>query len=171
MSDATAVGSASHRQVGFVEAIQLFFKNYVNFQGRSSRGAYWWWVLASVIISIVLRMFDAAIFGGAELLGGLFSLAILLPSISLSVRRLHDIGRSGWWLLILVVPFIVYLVSLVATIVAAGGVGDPTLFGPGALNIVLGLVVLASLIVLIVWACLPGQRTANAYGPDVEAGK
>ena len=92
--------TAGHRHVGFVEAITLFFRNYVNFQGRSSRGAYWWVVLFCLLVEIALTLLVRA--GGASLsfLFGLWWLAILLPSISLSIRRLHDIGKSGWWLLL-----------------------------------------------------------------------
>ena len=92
------------RQVGFAESVPLFFKNYVNFRERSSRGAYWWWALASALIAVVLAVIDGLIFGfdpgDTELFGNIFSLVTLVPNIALSVRRLHDVGRSGWWLLL-----------------------------------------------------------------------
>ncbi|MGR3434729.1 MAG: DUF805 domain-containing protein, partial [Shimia sp.] len=101
---AHVLGYPPSRQVGFLESVPLFFKNYVNFKGRSSRGAYWWWGLASGLISIVLSGIDGAIFGfgpeDAEVFGTIFGLIVFLPNIALSVRRLHDVGRSGWWLLL-----------------------------------------------------------------------
>ncbi|MEM6852760.1 MAG: DUF805 domain-containing protein, partial [Pseudomonadota bacterium] len=80
------------RQVEFADAVKLFFTNYIAFEGRSSRGAYWWAVLFVVVGQIVLDLI-------IPFLGTLFSLATLIPGIGLGVRRLHDIGRSGWWTL------------------------------------------------------------------------
>ena len=92
------------RKVGFVESVRLFFKNFANFKARSSRGAYWWWVLASALIAFVLGVVDGLVFGfdpeDMEAFSNIFSLATLVPNIALSVRRLHDVGRSGWWLLL-----------------------------------------------------------------------
>jgi len=93
------------RMVSFSEALPLYFKNYVNFQGRSSRGAYWWATLALILVSIGLAIVDSIVFSsftieGTGPLGALFSLATIIPGIAIGVRRLHDVGRSGWWLLI-----------------------------------------------------------------------
>jgi uncharacterized membrane protein YhaH (DUF805 family) len=72
----------------------------VNFQGRSSRGAYWWWVLFCILIDVVLTLLVRASGASLSFLFGVWGLAIILPSIALGFRRLHDIGRSAWWLLI-----------------------------------------------------------------------
>ena len=81
------------RKVTFLESIKLFFTNYVDFKGRSSRGAYWWWCLWCVILTLSIEYisYEAGI---------VFSLATFIPSWSLGCRRLHDIGKSGWWQLI-----------------------------------------------------------------------
>ncbi len=104
MTDVNAGASAAHRHVSFGHSIVLFFKNYLNFQGRSSRGAYWWLVLASLIAGFILGIIEALMFGvepdAAAPFSTLLTLATLIPSIALGVRRLHDIGRSGWWTLI-----------------------------------------------------------------------
>lgn len=90
----------------FPTAVRLFFKNYINFSGRSSRSAYWWWVLASFLIGIVAGIMDVIILGDAYNqndygpVSAIVSLVTLVPGISLSARRLHDVGRSGWWMLI-----------------------------------------------------------------------
>lgn len=104
MTDVTS-GPRAHRQVSFQEALSLVFKNYANFQGRSSRGAYWWWFLWYMLIIFVVAFLGGLLgqFGMAIL--GLVYLAVILPTLAVSVRRLHDIGKSGWWLLISLIPF------------------------------------------------------------------
>lgn len=91
-------------------------RKYAVFSGRARRREYWFFVLFNVIISAVLSMLDhglaSPIAEGAGPLSGLYSLAVLLPSLAVSVRRLHDTGRSGWWLLIGLVPLIGWLVLL-----------------------------------------------------------
>jgi len=86
------------------------FKKAIDFSGRSRRKEYWLFVLFTTGISIVLSIVDAitglALAEDFGVLGGLFSLIIIIPSISVTVRRLHDIGRSGWWLLLTFVPII-----------------------------------------------------------------
>jgi uncharacterized membrane protein YhaH (DUF805 family) len=87
-------------------------KNYVGFQGRARRKEYWMFTLISVIISIVLSIIES--FAGIpSILTGIFSLAILLPSLAVTIRRLHDIGKSGWWILIGLIPFIGAIVLLI----------------------------------------------------------
>jgi uncharacterized membrane protein YhaH (DUF805 family) len=98
----------------FVEAL----KKYAVFSGRSRRKEYWYFVLFVVIVSIVLSLIDSLSGtyhseSGTGLLSGISSLAILIPSIAVSVRRLHDIGRTGWWVLISLVPLIGWIVLLV----------------------------------------------------------
>jgi len=103
MSETNTAAVYEHRTVSFVESFSLFFKNYVDFKGRSARGAFWWWVLWSVLIGVVLGIADGIIVGfdsGIDPLSNLFSLATLIPGIALTVRRLHDVGKSGWWILL-----------------------------------------------------------------------
>ncbi len=93
-------------------------KKYAVFGGRSRRKEYWFFVLFSSIITVVLSIIDGAIgtldsSTGFGLLSGIFSLAILVPSIAVSVRRLHDIDRTGWWVLLSFVPLIGAIVLLV----------------------------------------------------------
>lgn len=87
------------------------FKNFANFSGRARRTQYWMFSLFVVMISIALAIIEAII--GTVFLGALFSLAVLIPSISIAARRLHDTGRSGWWQLILLVPLIGIIVLIV----------------------------------------------------------
>jgi uncharacterized membrane protein YhaH (DUF805 family) len=87
-------------------------KNYVGFQGRARRKEYWMFVLFSLIVSIVLSIIEA-VANLSQVLTGLYSLAVLLPSLAVGVRRLHDTGRSGWWLLIALIPLIGAIILLV----------------------------------------------------------
>ena len=96
-------------------------KKYAVFSGRARRREYWYFVLINIIISIVLTGIDGVTAWpsaqtGMGLLSGIYSLAILIPSIAVSVRRLHDIDRSGWWLLIVLVPLVGAIILLVFAI-------------------------------------------------------
>ena len=93
-------------------------KKYAVFSGRARRKEYWYFFLFNIIISIVLVMIDSmtgsfSAEGGMGLLSGIYTLAVLIPSVAVSVRRLHDTNRSGWWLLISLVPLIGGFVLLV----------------------------------------------------------
>lgn len=81
-------------------------KKYTVFDGRATRSEYWYFVLFNAIIYIALSFIAPIIFGGAGfLLALLYALGVLLPSIGVGIRRLHDTGRSGWWLLLSLIPF------------------------------------------------------------------
>ena len=84
--------------------------NYFNLNGRARRTEYWMYFLVYVGIVIVASVLDALL--NSQLIGGLVALAHLVPTITVGVRRLHDIGRSGWWLLIALLPFIGWLIAL-----------------------------------------------------------
>ena len=93
-------------------------KKYAVFSGRARRKEYWYFFLFSLIISIVLAVVDGmtgsfSAEAGVGLLGGIYALAVLIPGLAVSVRRLHDTGRSGWWLLIALIPVIGAIVLLV----------------------------------------------------------
>ncbi|MEB4783404.1 DUF805 domain-containing protein [Paenibacillus jamilae] len=79
-------------------------KNYVGFQGRARRTEYWMFVLFSVIASFIVGLIDGLL-GLTPILTLIYSLAVLLPSLGVLARRLHDTGKSGWWILIALVPF------------------------------------------------------------------
>lgn len=103
-----------NREVAFAQALPLFFKNYTVFTGRSSRGAYWWVFLISVGVGVVDRiLFRHGYADGVGLLGSLWALATIIPSIALSFRRLHDTGKSAWWLLIGLIPLAGAIVLIV----------------------------------------------------------
>lgn len=91
-------------------------RKYVVFSGRARRKEYWMFVLFNLIIALVLSLIAGIIAIAAKsvsVLATLYSLAVFIPGIAVSVRRLHDTNRSGWWLLINLVPIIGAIVSLV----------------------------------------------------------
>jgi uncharacterized membrane protein YhaH (DUF805 family) len=90
-------------------------KKYAVFSGRARRQEYWMFVLFSVIISIVLPIVDFAL--GAGILTLTYELAALIPSLAVTVRRLHDTARSGWWILIGLIPLVgwIILIAFLAT--------------------------------------------------------
>ena len=86
-------------------------KNWNNFDGRAARTEFWMFVLINFVVSLILSALGQkiSIFG---ILSILYSLFVLIPAIAVGVRRLHDIGKSGWWYLIVFVPFLGALVLL-----------------------------------------------------------
>ena len=92
-------------------------KKYAVFSGRARRKEFWMFVLFNIIISIVLglieRLLGLGSGDGAGVLSIIYSLAVLLPSLGVSVRRLHDIDKTGWWLLIALIPLIGAIVLLI----------------------------------------------------------
>src|SRR5262245_3816835 len=98
--------------MSFGDAVRSGFDNYVTFDGRASRPAFWWWVLFQVIVLAVAYIISQGIFDSL-ILYYLAALALFLPSLAIQWRRLHDTGRSGWWWLIGFVPFIGWIVLLI----------------------------------------------------------
>jgi len=106
-------------------------RQYADFNGRARRTEYWMFTLFSVIISVVLAILDSVLgasAGGFGLLQGLYALAVLLPSLAVGARRLHDTGRSGWWLLIGLIPLIGAIVLIVFFVI--DGDRGPNAYGP-----------------------------------------
>lgn len=119
--------------MNFLEAIQAGFTNYVEFDGRASRSEFWYWILFTIIINFIAGLMDASLYGSTD--AGWFyacaQIGLLIPGISASIRRMHDTERSGWWVLVLLVP----LVGLLAFIwwACEEGTDGPNLYGPDPL--------------------------------------
>lgn len=91
-------------------------KKYADFNGRATRTEFWMFFLIYIIIYIVLTLIDSSVVVGLiglPILSLAFGLALLIPSLSIGARRLHDIGRSGWWQLIMLIPLIGFIVLIV----------------------------------------------------------
>ena len=104
--------------MSFGESISTVFSKYATFSGRARRSEYWWWYLFVVIVSAVIGGIAGAT-GGSDgssigtILSAVVGLGFLLPNLAVGARRLHDTGRSGWWLLIGLIPLIGAIVLLV----------------------------------------------------------
>ena len=85
--------------MGIQQAFVTCLRKYADFSGRATRSEYWWFVLCEVLILGIASLIS-------DTLPGLFALALVLPALAVGARRLHDTGRSGWWLLLMLVPFI-----------------------------------------------------------------
>ncbi|WP_413111831.1 DUF805 domain-containing protein [Thaumasiovibrio sp. DFM-14] len=94
-------------------------KKYAVFTGRARRKEYWMFFLVNLVITLALSIVDNLI--GSQLLGSVYSLAVVIPTIAVTVRRMHDTGRSGWWVLIGFIP----LVGLLAILFFAAAEGTP----------------------------------------------
>lgn len=111
--------------------------NYVNFSGRASRSEYWYFVLLNFIISMVFYIITFVLASNGvsdgltvvQVLSWLVSLALFLPGLGVSVRRLHDIGKSGWWLFIILIPCCIGLIWLVI-LMCKGSEMDENEYGP-----------------------------------------
>lgn len=90
----------------FGESISTCFSKYATFDGRASRSEYWWFFLFTFLVSVASSIVS-------ETLSGLFSLGVLLPSLAVGARRLHDVDRSGWFLLLWLIPIIGWIVLFV----------------------------------------------------------
>jgi uncharacterized membrane protein YhaH (DUF805 family) len=115
--------------MNFTEAVAKVYRNYVSFGGRARRSEYWWWALYMLITGIIVGIVEYLLglgtgtvsSGGGEFsatynggpLSGLWSLLHFLPGIGVAIRRLHDTDRSGWWLLIALIPLIGLIVLIV----------------------------------------------------------
>jgi uncharacterized membrane protein YhaH (DUF805 family) len=129
--------------VGFSEAIQSGFNNYANFSGRASRPAYWWWFLFTWIVSIVAQIIDGLTRPGGfgyesyantwvGVISAIVGLALLLPSLGVMIRRLHDTDHSGWWWLIGIIPIIGWIILIF--FLASPGTPGENRFGPPPLR-------------------------------------
>lgn len=97
------------KQIGLWEAVGLYFTHYADFSGRSTRAEYWWIVLFNMIINAVAAFLP----DGLSWIMGLYSLATLVPGIAVAVRRLHDIGKSGWYYLFGLIPLVGWIFLIV----------------------------------------------------------
>ena len=112
-----------------MQAVKTVLNNYANFKDRSRRSEFWWWTLAYFIAYAVIMLVGSVINMG-ELFAGIFALGLIIPNLAVSVRRFHDIGKSGWWILISIIP----LIGLIAIIYFFTRPSDgPNQYGEGPL--------------------------------------
>ena len=144
------------------------WRKYAVFSGRARRSEYWWFVLSSVVLSLVAGVIDSII--GLKFIAGLYGpvqilliLAMLVPSIAVCVRRLHDTNRTGWWMMLVVLPYLV--AGVVMGLAGANGAASGMV---GSIGLLL-IVALIFGIVLFVFTVLDGTHGDNRFGPDPKA--
>ena len=161
-------------------------KKYATFSGRASRAEFWWFFLFVFILYLVMTfVFIGSIgslaasdgdpsagimglFSGAGLFIGLFWLALIIPTIAVQVRRLHDTNRSGWWIgafYLLYLGYLIFVMDAAASAMSGEAPADGGL-GMAAGAGIFGIVMLIYTIVLLVFYCLPGTRGPNRFGED-----
>lgn len=101
---------------------KVVLNNYANFNGRARRSEYWYFTLMNIIIAVILAVIDSVAgltFGGLTSgpIGTLYSLAVFIPGLAVLVRRLHDVGKSGWFFFIILIPLVgvIWLLVLLCT--------------------------------------------------------
>ena len=107
--------------MSFGQAISTVFSKYATFTGRARRAEFWWWVLFQVMVGIVTNLLDNMLFPDTSIGGdtgsgpitSLANVALLLPTLAVTARRLHDIDRSGWWQLIGLIPIVGWIIVIV----------------------------------------------------------
>ncbi|MGD0190078.1 MAG: DUF805 domain-containing protein [Rhizomicrobium sp.] len=143
----------------FVDTIT---NHYMDFSGRVGRSQFWYYVLAYAVVGLGVSIIGSILPMGGSL-RALYSLALFLPGVGITARRLQDTGRPGTWAWLLAVPVGVLVVMAVFTILTV------LTFGFGAvlflLSPILGLASLAAIVVLIYFCAQPGTEGANDYGP------
>ena len=147
----------------FTEAISVCLGKFVTFSGRASRSEYWYFFLFTVLAGMVAAFLDAALFDTGwddefSPLNTITNLVLLLPTLAVGWRRLHDIDRSGWW----IGGFWLAMIGggvLIAFMGATGG-----LAGAGAGAALLGIGVLVYVIVMLVFLCTRGDPGPNRFG-------
>ena len=152
--------------MNLAESILTCFRKYIVFSGRAQRSEYWWFFLFTFVISVVLGIL--AIFASAlRFLEWVFFLAVLLPSLAVTARRLHDTNRTGWWMLMLIG---LGLAGIIAGAVVGAIIYHDEEWGPLLVFLVsiagglLGWV--AGYLVLLYFLIQPSNPGANQYGPN-----
>ena len=166
-----------------MEYMLMPLKRYADFSGRSRRSEFWMWVVFQILIGIGFSAVILVIGGAAALsgdpgqmlaMGGaamliyvlylLVGLAFLIPNFAVTIRRLHDTNRSGWWMMIFWGPYLLMIAATFMAGASASGGADP------AMTIgIAGILMLAMLVgglVLLVFLFLEGTRGPNQYGAD-----
>ncbi len=154
-------------------AIEVFktvlTKRYADFEGRAGRAEFWYFALTSFVASLVCDVIG--IIAGTAAVDGLYQLAILLPALAVSARRLHDIDMNGWWILLPFVPLIAGLVVVPLAMNARFEEWYSVSFASPLFTLIikLALAYAGAFAVLVYWFIQPGTPGANRFGAEVRA--
>ena len=139
-------------------------QKYADFSGRAPRAEYWWYTLAVVIATILVSIIESLlgldpIFGAYGPVTLLLMLALIVPGLAVTVRRLHDTDRSGWWILLPLIPYAIGI-ALAGPAMVSGSMAG---LGTAGIFMLIGLI---GAIVLLVFMLLPSTQGANRFGPN-----
>ena len=171
----------------FGQAVKTVFRKYAVFTGRARRAEYWWFTLFNLIVEMGLLFLMGLccipfVFKGGDSAGlstvtnifsvisAAWSLAVLLPAWGVLTRRLHDVGRSGWWVILYALISLAFVVF--ALFVGYTDFADKLNEGHPGLLITLGVALLVLLVMgllFFIWCIIPGHKGDNKYGPDPKA--
>ena len=147
---------------------------YAQFNGRAGRREFWLFMLVHYILIVITSILDRLLLGdfssnSGGLIGGIYGLVTIVPALALGARRLHDIGRTGWWqALVAFWPLTGVFGFWVATLEESGSSAE-ALALPGILALISLIAAVTGLIILLVFAVRKGDDGDNAYGPPGEA--
>ena len=164
-----------------VEAVKTCFRKYFDFKGRARRSEYWWFVLFVMIVSSVFN-YGGLLVPFLSYVGMLCSLLLLIPQFAAMTRRLHDTGRSGWWVAILAILYVVVLVSMAILVAPYGSqlfettdsmvqaemMADAYQSNPVVATVMSGSAFLGLLLMVItfIFTLLDSKWGENKYGPS-----
>ena len=135
-------------------------KNYANFKGRARRKEYWMFALINILMGYAMTLLDyltVGLLGSLGVFSLIYGLAMIVPNFAVTVRRLHDVGKSGWFMLWGIVPGILVFMAAVLSFSVNGGYAFMGFFG---------ILTLGGFIYLFVLTVTEGEEGKNEYGPD-----
>lgn len=148
--------------VDFITAIKMYFANYANFKGRSTRAEYWWAMLFLVLVSSFLSFFGAI----GNVVYMIWGLACVIPTLAISIRRLHDSSLSGWWagafyiVCYAIAGILIYTMFDIFVAAASGSAISVLEIMTGGKISTIGLCVFAALVLYIVWIITMCRKAA-----------
>lgn len=165
--------------MGFSATVRHNLRHYADFRGRAQRAQFWWWYLFLIVMQVVLNAVDGAlglqvgetdlkvgdtaipvVSDGVGVLSTVFGLAVVLPTLAVAVRRLHDTDRSGWWI---VAPLAAYVLTGVLVAVLAAFDAPGFAFAIVGVGFVAGAILA---LVVLVFFIQKGTAGTNTHGPD-----
>jgi uncharacterized membrane protein YhaH (DUF805 family) len=157
----------------FTQAVRSVLSSYATFSGRARRSEYWWFYLFTILVAITTSVIDAVLNTAFDneigIVGTITSLALLLPTLAVTARRLHDTGRAGWWMLLPAIPLVATIAAGFAAVFLIAFSTNVDSNPEVAVIALLGVCVLLTLaagITLTVFLCLNSKPEANKYGPS-----
>jgi len=158
--------------MGIIDAVRNCLSKYVTFSGRARRPEYWWFALFTALVGSAASLIDAALagqWGAAGPVWAIGGLALLLPNLAVTWRRLHDVGRSGW---LFFLPYFAVLITAFLTLAMSASMEWQTGATPVVFQVLAalgGLAVLASSTLVFVWLVSRSQPGPNRFGPEPAA--